>query len=251
MAKSAYFDKRRERNKQKLEVLLLRKDFQADITELRKLLKIPEGGFTDENAYTMWEINLELETQKYFSENSPSMIQRLQELKEKGQMAEYEQERLMFNQKAPRNFINYCIWQLIHKYKLSTQWRSSLKNYVIFNDIENFWVPASNISMNIKWDKKTGHRELSLIIYANTTLEDVKAIWPQVMKQQEQLQDKDKDKSQPIPNLKLDKRVFELWKSGTRPYEKIAEKIREEFNQSDFIYTDVSNALKRYKKRFG
>lgn len=249
--KSDYFDKRRERNKQKLEVLLSHPDFQADIAELRKLLKIPEGGFTDENAYTMWEINLELETQKYFSENSPSMMQRLQELKEKGQMAEFEQEQLVFNQKAPKNFINYCVWKLIHKYKLSAQWRSSLKNYVIFNDVGSFWIPASNISMNIKWDKKTGHRELSLIIYANTTLEDVKAIWPQVMKQQEQLQDKDGDKPQPIPNLKLDKRVHELWKSGGKTYEQIAEVIRDEFKLPDFIYTDVSNALKRYKKRFG
>jgi hypothetical protein len=249
MAKSSYFDKRRERNKQKLEVLLSRPDFQADIAELRKLLKIPEGGFTDENAYTMWEINLELETQKYFSDNSPSMMQRLQELKEKGQMAEFEQEQLVFNQKAPKNFINYCVWQLIHKYKLSTQWRSSLKNYVIFNDVGNFWVPASNISMNIEWDKKTGHRELSLIIYADTTLEDVKAIWPEVMKQQEQLQDKSADKIQPIPNLKRDKRIYELSEKGMG-YEDIASEIKKEFNvPSSFGYDDVSKALNRYRKR--
>lgn len=246
--KSDYFDKRRERNKQKLEVLLSRKDFQKDITELRKLLKIPEEGFTDENAYTMWEINLELETQKYFKENAPSIMQ-LQELKEKGQMAEFEREQLVFNQKAPKNFINYCIWQLTHKYKLSTQWRSSLKNYVIFNNVECFWVPASNISMNIKWDKKTGHRELSLIVYANTTLEDIKAIWPKVMEQQEYLQDKDGDKPQPIPNLKRDKRIYELAEEGMS-YEHIASEIKKEFKvPSSFGYDDVSKALNRYRKR--
>jgi hypothetical protein len=251
MAKSSYFDKRRERINQKLEVLLSRPDFQADIAELRKLLKIPEGGFTDENTYTMWEINLELETQKYFSENGPSMMQRLQELKEKGQQADFEQEQLIFNQKAPKNFTNYCIWRLIHKYKLSTLWRSALKNYVIFNNVESLWVPAGNITMNIKWDKKTGHRELSLIIYADTTLDDVKAIWPEVMKQQEYLQDKTADKFQPIQNLKLDKRVHELWETKTKTYEQIAAVIRDEFNLPNFVYTDVSNALKRYKKRFG
>lgn len=251
MSKSAYFDKRRERNKQKLEVLLSRPDFQADIAELRKLCNIPPAGFTDDDTYTRWELQLEIDTQKYFTENWPTMSERLQELKEKGQISELEQEQLIFNQKAPKNFLNYCIWRFIHKYKLSTLWRSSLKNYVLFNNVEILRVPAGNVTMNIKWDKKTVHRELSLIIYADTTLEDVKAIWPEVMKQQEYLQDKTADKFQPIQNLKLDKRVYELWKLGNKTYEQIAEVIRGEFNLPNFIYTDVSNALKRYKKRFG
>lgn len=179
------------------------------------------------------------------------MAEKLQKLKQKGMIAEFEQEQQVFNQKAPRNYIEYCIWRLTHKYKLSTLWRSSLKRYVLFNDLDRLLIPSGNTTMNIKWDKKTGHRELSFIIYADTTLEDVKAIWPEVMKQQEQLQDKAADKFQPIQNLKLDKRAYELWKSKTKTYEQIAALIRDEFNLSDFVYTDVSNALKRYKKRFG
>ncbi len=246
-----YFDKRRERNNQKLEILLSRPDFQGDIAELRKLLNIPQDGFTDEDTYSLWEIQLELDTQKYFTENWPSMSERLQKLKQQGKIAEFEQEQQVFNQKAPRNYLHYCIWRLVHKYKLSTLWRSSLKRYVLFNDQDNLWIPAGNTTMEIKWDKKTGHRELSLIIYADTTLADVKAIWPEVMKQQKQLQDKTADKFQPIYNLKLDKRVYELWKLGNKTYEQIAEVLRVEFNLPHFIYTDVSNALKRYKKRFG
>lgn len=249
MAKSAYFDKRRDRIKQKLEVLLARRDFQPDIAELRKLLNVPENGFQDEDTYTKWEIKLELDTQKYFSENLPAMSVHLQELKQQGKIAELEQEQQIFNQKAPRNYIEYCIWRLVHKHKLSPLWRSSLKKYVLFNDLESLWVPAGNITMNIKWDKKTGHRELSLIIYADTTLEDVKAIWPEIMKQQEQLQDKTADKFQPIPNLKRDKRILEHAEVG-KSYEEIASEIKKEFKVSaSFGYDDVSKALNRYRKR--
>jgi len=249
MTKGSYFDKRRERNNQKLKILLSRPDFQADIAELRKLLNIPQDGFQDEDTYTRWEIKLELDTQKYFTENWPSMAEKLQELKQKGMIAEFEQEQQVFNQKAPRNYLHYCIWRLVHKYKLSTLWRSSLKRYVLFNDVENLWIPAGNTTMEIKWDKKTGHRELSLIIYADTTLEDVKAIWPEVMKQQKELQDKEGDKFQPIPNLKRDKRIYEL-SEKKMSYEEIASEIKEEFNvPTSFGYDDVSKALNRYRKR--
>ena len=65
----AYFDKRRERIRQKLNILYARPDFQLDVTEFRKRWNIPEDGIKTEEDNQSWRDWLEDETNKYIEQH--------------------------------------------------------------------------------------------------------------------------------------------------------------------------------------
>ncbi len=251
MKKKEYFDKLRQRVDQKLKLLFIRVDFQSDIKTLRSKWNIPQDGINEEEKNQEWQRWLDKKTDLYVKINWPKAKETMKQLLSQGKLIERDDEQKRFNASVPLNAFHYDIWNLLHKYKLPAHWYNSLKRYLLFNDPNNLWIPVGNVTMEITWDDKTKHRRLALIIYADTTQDDIKSIWSQVMAEQDRLQDKSGDKFQPRPNLDIDKRIHEFWEAGIKPQEKIAEKIREEFNKPYFVYTDVSNALKRYKKRFG
>ena len=105
------------------------------------------------------------------------------------------------------------------------------------------------MSLLITWDGKTGERQISLTLQADSTIEDVRAIWPLVMTEQTRLHDYGK-KFQPAPNLKIDQRAYEL-KQQKKTNNLIADIISEEFELDGYSYKEVSDSLRRHKKRLG
>lgn len=71
-----------------------------------------------------------------------------------------------------------------------------------------------------------------------------------VKEEKAKLHDYDDKKFQPIPNLEIDKRVYEL-KQQNKTYEQIATQINKDFPHLSYSYKDVSDSLQRHKKRLG
>lgn len=93
------------------------------------------------------------------------------------------------------------------------------------------------------------HGTLMLEINADTTLEDIKYMWPMVMAEQKRLPDKSK-KFQPAPKLDIDKRAFELKNLGNK-MTKIADIVSKEFSLDVYTYKEASESVRRHKKRLG
>lgn len=253
MGKKKYFEERKLRVNQKLKILIERKDFQTDIVDFRKRWNIPKDGFKTEDEYKEWMRWLEEQTDKYVDANWGKCRTEFQKLTKQGKLNEREELKRKFNHQSARNAFHYEILNLLIKHKIPTSWYSGMRLYLLSNDLNSARVPLNNVTVQITWNEQTGERQLSLLLSADSTMDDVKAVWkPLVMPELKRLHDYSIVKDRFKPNLELDKRVHELWKAGDNTYEQIAEIIKSEFPvSSNFMFTDVSNALKRYKKRFG
>ncbi len=88
---------------------------------------------------------------------------------------------------------------------------------------------------------------ISLEIDGDTTLKDVKHIWPWVKLMQKDLMYRQADKFQPIKNFERDTRIYTLDKEG-KTLTEIAETINLEFDNA-LLEGELKQIIKRYKKR--
>lgn len=246
----AYFDKRKERINQKLDILHARPDFQTDVSEFRKRWDIPQDGIKTEEANHAWKMWLEKETRRYIDEHREKHHQQIQDLLAQKKHIESDDLNKAFNQRVPRNAFRLEILRFLKKYKIPYQWEEITRRYLLFNKHDDEWMPINSVTLEENWDFDIGGWQLTLILSADTTLEDIKAIWPLVKEQQSKLYDYPDKKHQPIPNLEVDKKVYEL-KQKKPTYTEIAEEINKEFPHLSYTYKDVGDSLRRHKKRLG
>lgn len=244
----AYFDKRLERIKQKLGILYARPDFQADVLVFRKKWNIPEDGIKTEDDNHDWRIWLSEETNKYVDQYLPEHRKEAQELLNQNKLIERDDLNKAFNNKVPRNAFRLQILGFLKRYKIPSQWEEITRRYLLFNKEIEPHIPLNSVTLQENWDFDIGSWQLSLLLSADSTLEDIKAIWPLVKEQQSKLYDYSDKKFQPIPNLEIDKRAYEL-KLQKLTHAEIANKITLEFNLSTYTYKEVSDSLCKHKKR--
>jgi hypothetical protein len=246
----AYFDKRRERINQRLQILYARPDFQTDVTEFRKRWNIPGDGLKTEQDNSAWRSWLENETNKYLEQHRQEYHKQMQDLLKQNKHIESDDLNKAFNAKVPRNAFRLEVLRFLKKYKIPFQWEEMTRRYLLFNNTIEERMPINSITLQENWDFDLGGWQLTLLLSADTTLDDVKAIWPLVKEQQAKLYDHESKKFQPIPNLKIDERVYEL-KKQRMTHSEIADQIVKEFNLPDYTYKEVSESLRRHKKRLG
>jgi len=209
MSKDNYFLKRDERIKQKFEILLARPDFQNDIKKLRRKWNISPDGIKTEETRLEWFHWLDNETDQYVDKYWPECRRQMRELVQKDKLHDRQDLNDEFNKKVPRNAFHHEISHIVFKFKLPSSWHSSIRHYLLFNNQDNVRIPLNSVSLLLTWDSKTGERQISLTLQADSTIDDIKAIWPLVMVEQKRLHDYGK-KYQPAPNLTLDQRSYEL-----------------------------------------
>lgn len=244
----AYFDKRKERINQKLDILHARPDFQTDVSEFRKRWNIPQDGIKTEEDNHAWKMELEKETRRYIDEHREGHHQQMQDLLAQNKHIESDDLNKAFNQRIPRNAFRLEILRFLKKYKIPYQWEEVTRRYLLFNKHDDEWMPINSVTLQENWDFDIGGWQLTLILSADTTLEDIKAIWPLVKEQQSKLYDHPDKKFQPIPNLKIDERIYEL-KQQKMTNSSIANEINKEFPYLSYTYKDVSDSLRRHKQR--
>lgn len=244
--KMDYLQKRKQRIKQRAMLLTSRPDFQKDVLHLRKKWKIPTKGIKNEGNYRKWQEWLDNETEKYFSDGWPKHRGELLKLKKKGKFKEFESRQEELNNKVPLNEFQQDLWNLVKKYKLPPKWHSGLKQYLMSNSSDT-WNVFLGPRIEVSWDEKTKLKSLALLIDEDTTLEDIKAIWPSVQMHQSSLSYKQFKKFQPLKTFERDERAYELQTEG-KSLKEIASILSDEDNH-EYAYHDVSKFIQRYKEK--
>ncbi len=236
-----YTEKSVSRLKQKIKVLIARPSFQKDILELREKWKLPADGIKNEDENQKWNIQLDIDTDEYYSKNWPIERKELIALRKAGKHREADELRKKINADAPLNAFNNDIWSVVRKYRLSPKWYNGIRRYLMFNDPANM-----NISFGIpiKFEWENGIRRIYLEIDDDTTLNDLKNVWSWARKLQ---RGKQYDKYQPIKNFERDNRAYNLQLEG-RTEKEIGDIIQLEFGDT-LDYNELNIAIKRHKKR--
>ena len=242
--KSNYFEEKTKRLKQEIKVLISRPAFQKEIAFLREKWNIPPDGIKTEDDNQEWHHKLDVATDKYNETEWPKCRAEIDRLNKERKFREAEDKRKEYNLNVPMNAFREDIWSVVRKYRLSPRWHTGIRRYLLFNDPDNLNITAG-VTMVTTWEN--GMERLALEIDGDTTLKDIRQIWPWVKRMQKDLMYKRADKFQPIKNFERDQRIYELQQEG-RSEKDIGDIIQREFGDS-LDYNEINIAIKRYKKR--
>lgn len=242
--KNDYFAEKTKRLKQEIKVLISRPAFQKEIAALREKWKIPADGIKTEDENQEWGMQLDIATDEYYKTEWPKCRAEIDKLNKEKKFREAEDMRKKCNAKAPRNEFREDIWSVVRKYRLSPRWHTGIRRYLLFNDPDNLNLTAG-VTLATTWEN--GMKRLAIEIDGDTTLNDIKHIWPWVKRMQKDLMYRKADKFQPIKNFERDQRIYELSQAGNSENE-IGDIIQQEFGDA-LDYNEINIATKRYKKR--
>ncbi len=243
--KNEYIQKANSRLKQAIKVLISKPSFLDAVLILRKKWEIPNEGFKSQTDLDKWYQKINVDTEEYFNQFWPLKKQELVELKNKGNLTEHKKSQDEFNNKAPRNAFLIDLKRLTHEQQLSPRWIDGIKRFLLFNNLDNIGMFVGPV-ISTKFDLEFGTETISLEIEANTTLEDVKAIWPEIKEMQSKLPYIKQKKFQPLRKFDRNKKAYELHLAGKK-YREIAD----EFSNDDktFGEEDIAKMIERYKKK--
>jgi hypothetical protein len=243
--KNSHITKTRNRLHQKAKILISDPKFQEEIKSLRKKWNISDGGFVSDDENQKWHDWIMESTDKFLDDNRSEESKLELEFVKHRDWKGKEKANQNFNNYVPINAFHLDLELLVSKYKLPTSWLEPIKRYLMFNNVELMGIPG-NVMIVTGVGK---HGTLMLEINADTTLEDIKFMWPMVMVEQKRLPDKSK-KFQPAPMLDVDKRALELRNLGHKMAE-ISDIITKEFGLEVYTYKEASESVRRHKKRLG
>lgn len=251
--KESILNKIRRRNKQLAQLMIKNPRFQEAVSSIRKILGMPSNGFTDQKSYTSYY-------NKKVKEFINKKIEGIPEYKTKysSKFDVYLQEKLH---------------GLLLMTGLMANMEKFVEYYLYFNQLPDedsyfTWVPYCNDYP----DELSGSQiKLAIVINDSTTIEEVKAIWPQIMEQQrlrkfmlpvnrkkeinvDDLFDfvdsyKRKTQFKEIKNMERDELIVNLKKEGLSA-KNIQQKVRE-MGYGVIGYEYVSKIIKRYDTRTG
>lgn len=243
--KSTQIKKLSTRQRQKIKVLTSKPNFISAIFELRKKWNIPKDGLENQELLDNWYQQLELNTQAYFDKELPKERKQLLKIKNQGDHAGYRKLLSEFNNKVPKNAFLRDIKKLNKIQKLSPRWVDGVRRYLLTNDPDKMGIfigPIITTNFDLEFDTET----ISIEIDADTTLSDIKAIWPSVKSAQKNLRYKTQDKFQPLRQFDRNKKAYELHQQGMK-YEEIAKDLST--NEKEYGYEEVGKMIERYKKK--
>ncbi len=243
--KSEYIKKASSRLKQTIKVLVSKPSFIGAVSVLRKKWNIPNEGFKSQTDLDKWYQKLNENTEEYFNQLWPSKRYELTEIQSKGNLTEHKRHQNEFNNAAPRNAFLIDIKRLTHEQKLSPRWVDGIKRFLLFNNPDNMGMFVGPVICT-KFDLEFGTETISLDIEANTTLEDVKAIWPEIKEMQSRLPYTKQKKFQPLRKFDRNKMAYELHLAGKK-FREIADEFSR--NGKTIGEEDVAKMIERFKKK--
>lgn len=229
-------EKHASRLAEQIKILINNPKFIKDIVGLRKKWSIPIEGLKTNDKWKNWQEWLDDISEDFIKKNILNKSNK-----------SYKNNTRLLDQ-VPVNAFNINLDNLLKKYKLSPDLKNSIRYYLLADDMENMGF-SSGVSISSKYDNKDGFlNKITLNIGANTTLEDIKAIWGEVSSSQKKLPYKRQEKLQPIPNLDRDLFIFNLKKEGKSSKE-ILKILQNEYDIYSMSYDDINKIIQRIKKR--
>ena len=236
-----YLKKQSRRINQKFDLIADNPDFKKKIVELRKKWGIAPSGFTESKQLQQFEFKLGDSSDDFLDRNEAKFALELDKIKKKNYKLFLDRQKEL-NDQVPINAFRKDIDDLIKDFKLPPRWFSGLRTYLITNK------PMIIFGLGIekKVDLATGEELLYIRIDENTTLQDIIDEWDTVKMHQKDLPYRKAEKFQPIPNLELYKKCYDLNQSGLRPKE-IAQRSKELLGE-EYLWYEISKYISNYKK---
>ena len=237
-----------KRYNQKLSLLFENPDFQKDIREIRKEFGLPVEGIADDGGRKKFEFDLYEKQDKFYREEFPKYRDELNKLQKDNNFVAYKNRSAEINNYAPLNRLGkVLVPSLIKKYNLTPSIKDMIRSYICHGD--RCFKVGLGIIIESLTDEDSGQGQVKIIIQEDTTLEDIKHCWSDVKFLQSKLRYRTHSKFQPIRNLELYKRAYQL--KQEKSYKQVAEILTKESNDRVFGITDVQDFVKRYKKHIG
>lgn len=210
-------NKRIYKQKQKFDILLSDPSFIERVDTIRRTFRIPDKGFTSFQDCLKWAINL------------------------------YKKENML---KSFKNNIK-TIFPIEEKNKIGERWWPAVEYFILFNRADADHLFPNQVDFGV--EERGGELILGLEIYKDTTMDDIKAIWPQIEDHKKILGRVDKMKKDKMTikawqpkrfgeyeNFLKYKKAFELKNQG-RSYNYIASEL-------GIGYSEVGTYIKRFNK---
>ena len=237
-----------KRQKQKIKLLINHPNFQKTILLLREKWDIPKNGFNNQEDIDKWNEKLNFDSDKYIKEIIPAKRKEIDKAANEGNIKLYRQLRKDLNDNLPRNSFLSDAKKIVHDQRISPRWVNGIKRYLLSNDPDGmalFLGPVIATKVDMDSDLET----ISIEINEDTTIEDIKAVWPEVKKSQDRLLYKKQKKFQPIKNFERNKKTYELKLEG-KSVDEIIKFFRTE-HDIDYDYPQIFDFIKKYKKSIG
>jgi hypothetical protein len=246
--KDEYFKKLALRAKQRTKLLIARPDFQEDVLAIRARFKMPSSGLTDDEINQKWHHEFYQSDDNYFETVWLKRRGEITQLKKERKLKEAEELQKQLNNEAPINAFRIAIKSLLKTYKLPLRWEESVRRYVLFNKIENMWLPVG-LSIHSEHDEDTDLKKIYIEIEDDTILEDIKQQWQSVKHHQKQLHSRTKDKFQPIREFERDQLAYDLNRKG-KNLKEVAKALTKEFKKQ-YDWYEVSKFIERHRQKIG
>ena len=230
---------------QRIKVLTSKPDFTNAISKLRGKWDVPVSGLKNQQELDSWYQQLEQNTKNYFSQKWPKERETLLKIKAQGDHSKYSEQLKKFNDSVPRNAFLRDIKKMVKALKLSPRWVQGVKRYLLTDDPDTmgmFIGPVLRTQIDLEFQTEV----IYLKIEANTTLEDIKAVWPNVKEMQSRLPYKEQKKFQPLRQFSRNKKAFELRQQDMK-YREIAKELSTK--KKTYGYEEVGKMIERYKKK--
>lgn len=216
--KNKDIENRFRKSRQKLSILVTHPEFKKRIKALRKKWKIPSDGFKTEKQSKKWH--------KSIIDKSDKML-----------------EKKVALSKIPINEFNKDLRNIIIFFKLPSHYLSTIEFYIKFNKIAT----PENFVVNLEYKPKFKRKELSIQIFSNTTIKDIKRAWQRVQRFKKYLPDYEEGRFREVPTLEIQKKAYLLKKEG-KTLEQIADLFQEK-GLGNFGYVEISVLINRYRKK--
>lgn len=252
------FEKSRAKRQQQALLLASRPDFQADVIELRKNWHIPTKGFgeKDHAGIEKWWDWLGEQDDKWHKEKWPKYREELKQLEKdavavKVPYTDFVDRKEAINLEQPLNAFYNDIRKLRNKYELGPSWKDGLRNYIHNNRADGLRFTVG-VRMHVPFKAGADEEELHIVIDEDTTLDDIKAAWPQVKFHQEKLSYRKRQKQQPVDPTILERgaKAYELRELKKMKLADVAEALNDKYDTVYMDY-DVQTLIKNYKKTVG
>lgn len=246
--KKEIIEKWKKNASQKISLIISNPSFQKDVIVLRNKLNIPPEGFSIIQEQQNWWAKEIIEKEKIFYQIEwPKYRQELEGLKKDPVRFKKRQDQI--NNLHPINSFNNDLEKLTAEYKISHRDIDTIKSFLYYNDVSKLVIRIGP-TIEIEDRKEANRQQTKILIDENTTINDIKAIWSSVMVHQQTLIYRKKNKVQPIKNLELYKRAYEI-NLKEKNFYKISEILNDEFPDKVIGPADIHDYLKRHKRHVG
>ncbi|MCX5750864.1 MAG: hypothetical protein NT099_04245 [Candidatus Saganbacteria bacterium] len=131
----------------------------------------------------------------------------------------YEEERIWYKDKwgkgiqEIKNF-HFALSKFRGKFKLYSNWGIFLLHYILSNKLDYRHFPQHSFDLRWHYNEDTYENELHIIIFPNTTIDDIKNDWAEIKKRQKRLYSYKEKSPRDKWCIERDSWFYELWKRG-------------------------------------